>query len=341
MEFTIDFIDVGDGDAIIVWARDANVKDIVFFIDGGDTGCGQKVVDHYRQYIEPHLLQKHLIGFVNSHPHADHINGLLEILDLLGDKIQFAIYNDPVECITTEHREKIKKAYLAKEDEDITHLYEEFQDIEKLNLFCKKYNVSRYKALAGMNIYWGNAFKILSPSEDFYVNLVQHFSDIEFLKSVEFKKLKLSANTSISEELAPCEVVDEVNDTSPENLTSTVIQLTDGAGNKYILTGDAGVDAFDYMESEGFTTANIRLVQLPHHGSRRNISSQWIAKFNPNFYVASAAGNNKHPRRALINCVKRNLGNCRVYSTHNSGTLTYCTDSSVFPIRGWISATPL
>lgn len=341
MEFTIDFIDVGDGDAIIVWARDANVKDVVIFIDGGDAGNGQKVVDHYTQFIEPHLLQTRYIGFVNSHPHEDHINGLLEVIELLGDKIQFAIYNDPVECITSEHRENIKKAYLAKEDDDITHLYKEFEQIEKLNEFCKKNDVTRFKAFADVNVFLGDTFKILSPSEDFYVNLVQHFSDIEFLKSVDFKKLKLAAKASILEDLAPCEIVDEANDTSPENLTSTVIQLTDGSGNKYILTADAGVDAFDYMESEGFTTDNILFVQLPHHGSRRNISSQWIGKFDPSFFVASAVGDDKHPRRALVNCIKRNLPNCKVYSTHKGGTLSYCTDRNAFPVRGWTSAVPL
>lgn len=342
MEFIIDFIHVGDGDAIIVWAREANVKDVVFFIDGGDAGNGQKIVDHFAKYIEPHLLPKKTIGFVNSHPHADHINGLLEVIELLNDKIRFAIYNDPVECITAEHRENIKKAYLANEDDDITHLYEEFEQIEKLNEFCEKNNVERYKAFAGANVLLGGTFEILSPSEDFYVNLVQHFSDIEFLKAVDFKKPKLAAKYPLPDELVPCKIVDEVNDTSPENLTSTVIQLTDGAGNKYILTADAGVDAFDYMEAEGFTAENVVLVQLPHHGSRRNISSEWITKFNPNFYVASAAGNEKHPRLALINCIKRNLGDCKVYSTHiDGGALSYCTDSNVFPDRGWINAVPL
>ena len=46
MEYNIDFLYVGDGDAIIIWARNPQVQDFVFFLDGGNAGNGQKIVDH-------------------------------------------------------------------------------------------------------------------------------------------------------------------------------------------------------------------------------------------------------------------------------------------------------
>ena len=341
MDFVIDFLYVGDGDAIIIWARNPGDTDFVFFIDGGNAGNGEKVVKHYRDWIKPHLQTKNLVGFINSHPHADHINGLLEIVETLKTELSFGIYNDPVECISEEHKDRIYKSYMNKEDPDITHLYETFQQVEKLNTLCSKYNIKRYLAYSDNSTLFNGAFKILSPSRDFYVNMVQHFADVDFLKKVDFSK-KFTTVNEIEESTKPCTIVDEINDASPENLTSTVIQLTDSNGKKYILTGDAGVEAFDYMEGEGFDNNNITLVQLPHHGSRRNISTQWIAKFKPAMFLASAEGNSKHPRRAVINCIKRNLPNCKVYSTHTTkNTLSYTTNQAAFPNRNWGSATPL
>jgi beta-lactamase superfamily II metal-dependent hydrolase len=342
MDYVIDFVYVGDGDAIVIWARKANEADWIFFVDGGNAGNGQKVIDHYEEWIKPYLQQKSAIGFINSHPHEDHIDGLLEIVKKLGNRVSFAIYNDPVECITTQHRERIHKAYLDDVDPDITHLYKTFEQVEKLNTFCEKYNVRRYNAYSEDVNFWDGSFRLLSPAKDFYVNMVQYFTDVDFLKTVDFSKKPVVGINETEEETKPCAVVDEAEDASPENLTSTVIQLIDSQNRKYILTADAGIDSFDYMESEGFNSTNISLVQLPHHGSRRNISKKWIAEFNPSKFFVSAEGNVKHPRKAVINCIKRNLPNCKIYSTHTSKEcLSYTTNSQIFPKRNWEVAPPI
>ncbi|MFY7814015.1 MAG: ComEC/Rec2 family competence protein [Chryseobacterium taeanense] len=341
MDFVIDFIYVGDGDAIIIWGRVPHEHDYVFFLDGGNKGNGSKMVAHYNQWIKPHLQNKHAIGFMNSHPHNDHINGLIEVVEQIGSEMSFAIYNDPVKCISTEHKEKIKKSHIEDGDPDIDHLYETFEQIEKLNSLCVKHGIRRYDAFNNINFFDG-AFKILSPSKEYYTDKVQHFTDIDFLKKVDFSQKPAAVICDEDEDSIPCMIVDEVNDTSPENLTSTVLQLTDSDNRKYILTGDAGVESFDEIEKNGFDPNNIVLVQLPHHGSRRNVDTTWLRKFNPNMYIASAVGSVKHPRRAVINCIKKNLSNCSVYSTHTSkGTLSYTTNREVFPSRGWGSATAL
>ncbi len=340
MDFVIDFLYVGDGDAIIIWARKPEDYDTVIFLDGGNTGDGQKVIDHFRTWIEPNLQNRKILGFLNSHPHEDHINGLLEIVEYFGERMSFAIYNDPVECITEEHKERIHHSYLDGEDPDITHLYQTFEQIEKLNKMCSQYNIKRLHAYKETGIV-ADTITILSPSRDFYVNMVQYFTDVDFLKTVDYAK-KSSIVDEELESTKPCDIVDEADDASPENLTGTVLQLTTSDGGKIILTSDAGVDAFDYMDGDGFDTRNIHCVQLPHHGSRRNINSKWIKKFNPRFYIVSAEGNAKHPRKAVVNCIKRNLPNCNVYSTHSSkDTLSYTSNRAVFPNRGWGTATPL
>ena len=341
MDFLIDFIHVGNGDAIIIWARGWGYADHVFFLDGGNVGNGEKIVDHYNQWIEPHLQHKAVVGFINSHPHEDHIDGLLEVITALTGQISFGIYNDPVECITEEHKQRIYKSYIEDGDADIDHLYKTFEQIEKLNEYCQAHDVQRYNAYAEDINFFDGAFKLLSPTKDFYVNLVQHFTDVDFLKKVDFAHHVGTEVNPVVEAVRPCEIVDASNDTSPENLSSTIIQLTGSQFQKVLLTADTGVETFNYIE-EDWDLSNIQLMQLPHHGSRRNISSSWIKKFSPSMFIASAAGDSKHPRRAVINCITRNVAGCRVYSTHTDRQcLSYCTNYGLFPNRDWAAAVPL
>ena len=44
----------------------------------------------------------------------------------------------------------------------------------------------------------------------------------------------------------------------------------------------------------------IVLVLLPHHGSRRNSSSNWIKKFNLQIFVVSAIDDARHPENRYL-----------------------------------------
>lgn len=340
MEFVIDFLYVGDGDGIIIWGRNPNEIDFVFFLDGGNKDCGKAIVKHYKNLIKPNLYQNKKIGFINSHPHADHINGLIEIVEEIGSEMSWGIYNDPVKFIAEELRENIKRSALKQEDPDIEHLYKSFQKVQELNELCEKHGIERKEALTDSFSF--NEIKIVSPSREFYTEKVQQFTNIDFLKRVDFTKKAFSSINESAEGLNPCEVVDEQNDASPENLTATVIELTDSKNRRYLLTSDAGVESFDDMEQNGFDSENLYIVQLPHHGGRRNISTDWISKFAPNMYLISAEGNEKHPRKAVLSCIKKNLTDCKIYSTHkNKSTLSYTTNKDVFPDRKWQHADPI
>jgi len=67
----VHFIDVGQGDAVLVQTTEGHV-----LIDGGDNHMGERVVQHLR---DAGISELNYV--VATHPHADHIGGLVDVLN--------------------------------------------------------------------------------------------------------------------------------------------------------------------------------------------------------------------------------------------------------------------
>ena len=61
-------------------------------------------------------------------------------------------------------------------------------------------------------------------------------------------------------------------------------------------------------------------IEVPHHGSKHNLTSVLIDKLAPCCAIISAKGSRKHPSRGIVHCLSNH---CNVYSTHKSGTLIH------------------
>ncbi len=70
-ELRVHFIDVGQGDAILVQSAQH-----IMLIDGGDRGTANDLV----AYLQGERIE-HIDIVVSTHPHADHIAGLLSVLE--------------------------------------------------------------------------------------------------------------------------------------------------------------------------------------------------------------------------------------------------------------------
>lgn len=90
----------------------------------------------------------------------------------------------------------------------------------------------------------------------------------------------------------------------------------------FLFTGDAGKEALsealDYWESLGYNASDFSIVQLPHHGSRKNIDPSILARLNASEYIISCPPDGikeGHPSRRLINKILEQNSEAEIYTT--------------------------
>jgi len=341
MDFSIDMLDLGNADCDIIWIKDQG-QDYITIIDGGNPNDAKKIIAHYEKNIKQHIKDETPILIINTHPHKDHIGGLIDLVHYFKNQIARFYYNDPTKYISEDKRSGIRtlNESILYSNNKVKRIMESFKDVDNLKEVLAQYNIQPIEAFSD-TILDHNFFEIVGPSKAFYLEQLEHFSNIERMKFMSLNTLKEAEVSEVEEGLKPCAILDEKNDSSAENLTSVLTKFIDSKGRKYLFTADAGIDSFESSVNNGYDIKNLHICQLPHHGSRRNMSTNWVANFNPTQFWVSANGSTKHPRKAVISCIKKNLPNCNVYSTHKGGTKHINSTNGIFPKRNWTTANPL
>lgn len=341
MDFSIDMLSLGNADCNIIWAKSEG-SDFVTIIDGGNPKDAETIIKHYEDFIKPNIPATTPILIINTHPHLDHIGGLIDLVHYFKNQIARFYYNDPTEYIEEAKRKEIKNLSesFMYSNKRVTKLFASLQDSNKLTDVLKQYGITKLSAFSDSKLDH-SLFEFVGPSKEFYLEQLGYFTNIDELKTYKSNIQPENEINEVQEGLNSCDILDEKNDTSAENLTSVLTKFIDSSGRKYLFTADSGVDSFESSESNGFDIRNLHICQLPHHGSRRNISTNWVSNFNPNQFWVSANGSKKHPRKAVISCIKKNLPNCKTYSTHKAGTTHIDSIVNLFPQRNWSSAEPL
>ena len=349
--YEIDFLAVGDGeksgDAIALRFGDLMVDpphQTVCVIDGGFQDSGKALVSN----IKTHYKTSHVDVVVSTHPDNDHASGLEIVLNEL--KIDYLMMHQPWSAT-----------------EDISHLFEDSRvtdasvrkalqaSLENARTLEK---IAKEKGIKIVQPFWGvtgfnKTMRVLGPSEDFYKTLLPGYRGTPEPKEEAgtFGQFVIKAKEVVKKiaEKWGFETLDDSGETSAENNSSAILLFTIG-DESMLFTADAGIpaltEAVARLQQENFDFSKLKFIQVPHHGSQRNIGPSLLniligprlpqaANLKTAFASASPGGAPKHPAKKVTNAFLR-----RGASVHVTVGNTKCQRSNG-PDRRWTNSTPL
>ena len=348
--YEIDFIPVGEGerngDAIAMRITE-NGETEIYVIDGGTKASGEALVQHVRDYYGTDRVDY----LISTHPDMDHISGLKVVLEELevGELWMHKpwdhapkIINDILDGRITQHSlsERIKKSVrLATEVEEIAKKKQQKKKIK----ICEPFQGAKI----------GSYFYVLSPSKEWYIELLKNFDKMPPTKSTlipECQSFASSIDDTAYEDWYN-ETLKEDGETSARNESSVVLLgiLPDDFG--VLLTGDAGrqalTKAYEYAWHCDYDLQQCRFVQMPHHGSRRNVSPEVLdmllgpilpvgSTATKTSFVNTSKGAPDHPKKSVVNAfIRRGV---KVIATQGGAR---CYHSGYPPRYGWGPVQPL
>jgi beta-lactamase superfamily II metal-dependent hydrolase len=349
MKYEIDFLPVGNGDssgdAIAIRYAEENTEDYkIMVIDGGTKESGQKLVEHITKYYNTNYVDY----VVNTHSDQDHASGLSIVLEKLtvGELWIHRPWNYVGEIIHHFKDQRMTEISLER------RLKEKFSYAYQLEEIAINKNIPIYEPYQGENI---GEFVVMSPSKEWYLHtLLPQSTKTPETKTDSaqnlFKKFS-NAVLNIFEDFQ-IETLKDGGKTSADN-ESSVVLYTEFNNKDVLLTGDAGTQALnnavDYYDNEHYLEYsniydNLIFIQIPHHGSRNNVSPDTLNKLlgnkgqtqNKTAFVSVGKESNKHPRKVVVNAFIRR--GCKVCATQGS-SISYKHN---MPNRsGWEDVIPL
>jgi len=322
----IDMLSVGNADAlpITLWHGTYATRVLV---DGGNAGS----YDTVRSFLDS-LGINYIDHVVCTHPHDDHAAGLVKLVE--DTTLSFGqgwmhlpwLHADPVNLSRALASRSTMFDAIKRTMETVDLLYERF----------KARRIPVREPFAGGVV---GCLRVCGPTVEYYEELLARMTDLEAIESYERTKRALDRCDTFEEVVREAESGLLSNPTtSPEN-ESSVILCTAYDGRQLLLTADAGVGALS-RAVDMYGLEACFWMQVPHHGSRRNITRELIQHFRPVMACISAEGTHKHPSRAVVNAF--NEVGTSVYSTHYPKQAHLWLHLGSVPERhGYGPATPL
>ncbi len=274
MGYEIDFLPVGDksggGDAIALRYGNLHGRrddQTVIIIDGGYKDDGEALVEHLDRYYDTDRVD----FVVSTHPDRDHINGLAVVLTELSVGtllMHIPERHDPFfgRLSSFEHKAASVGETFAKSLVQAEGLYD----------LAQRKGVRVVEPFAGMRP--NKEFQILGPAKNYYETLLEEMRGRDVLAgSLSSKELSHKARGPVGTdpESLHTEILSEESIVSASN-NSSVISMLEVDGRRMLFTGDAGQEALrpvvDRLRQEGISPGDFNLVQVPHHGSRKNVT---------------------------------------------------------------------
>ena len=218
-------------------------------------------------YDEPDTIDAVIV----SHPDGDHAGGLRTVLENFEVSELWMLRPwDYVDELIDRFARFKNKENLKK------RLKEIYPNVAALEEIAEEEDIPIYEPFQGEKI---GDFTVLAPTKERYLDLI-----------VESEKTPQATRESIQASLAKADSSQAAwgeesfssEETSAENNMS-VIQYANLCSEKILLTADAGRDALteaaDYAPWAGLILPGINRFQVPHHGSRRNLSTEILNRW--------------------------------------------------------------
>jgi beta-lactamase superfamily II metal-dependent hydrolase len=355
MGYEVDFLPVGDGeksgDAICVRFGDLfsgdRSRQFVMVIDGGTSEGGENVVKHVKGYYGTDRVDL----VVSTHPDNDHVAGLRAVVEQL--RVGRLWMHRPW-ARAAEYRPLFDKLTCAGLKRSLCAALDTAVDLEKL---ATARGIPIDEPFSDVVLPFADiGIRVLGPTQSYYSQLLPHFRDTPAPASVASAAFNLFSSigggavgllAKVAEAWGIETLVDPPEDaTSAENNSSVV--LTIGTeGRRLLFTADAGVPALtqatEMAERCGISLPSCNFVQIPHHGSRRNVGPTLLdrmlgPKGQPQCrtaLVSCAPKSQKHPARRVTNAFQRRGAKDAVVPTKGQ---TVCEPFNAPTRAGWIPA---
>lgn len=351
--FEIDFLGVESpksGDAIPL-RYEINGVTYIHAVDGGFQLCADKVVNHIKTYYGNPAYIDHVVV---THPDRDHAGGVKALLE------NFSVGQLWMLRPWTYSNEVIDRFARFTSVENLkARLKQVYPRIAELETIATEKSIPIREPFQGAAI---GAFTVLAPTKARYLDLIvesertpESVEEADRGTLGEFVDLVQAAATKAVAVVAAVraawgEEIFSPEETSAENEMS-VIQYANLCGKRILLTGDAGrtalAEAADFAPSVGLQLPGIDRFQVPHHGSRRNVSTElldrWLGQRLPfqltagqegfSAYISSAKEDEAHPRKAVVRALVHR--GAAVFATEG---VDLCTSFNAPPRAGWTSA---
>jgi beta-lactamase superfamily II metal-dependent hydrolase len=332
MNCEIEFLPVGDasraGDAIVVRYGESNAFRLML-IDGGTTETGEQIVSHLRAEFGPNVTLAHVLL---THSDSDHASGLRTVLEQIpvANVWLHMPWRHASECLPLFRDKRWTVAGLERE------LRTQYSIIDEIVTFAQRQGAIVTSPEQGARV---GPFVVLSPNRSIYNYLLPQFdktpeADQDAIAAVNMwigkadpLRRLLERAIRVAErwttETWANERLRDGGRTSASNESSVVLYSDLGPGKRALLTGDAGIHALtwahNYARINGYLLQQFNFVQIPHHGSRRNVGPTILdALLGPRLpapinrfaaFVSAPKDDSSHPRQIVLNAFMRRGGN--------------------------------
>lgn len=284
-KFRMSFINVGNGDAILLEIRNKSLKkgSFVMLIDGGsgepaeyeynDTGRMRVVEFLKRQQVDQ------IDVMVNTHIHEDHTCGLLDVIE---QNIPAVLWQ-PFDVKLWEHMELLTVSEEMSESEKkftaaLNAYYNICKKLEELGIKIagRDSSINETRDALGVEIPEGLKISVLGPS-------------LQALENME-QKIKLLYHQTGSDDIqrgADEKLLKEL-DASMNDVS--LVLLVEYEGHTFLLPGD--------MQAAGYNGCNNELhaevFKVGHHGQPNALTMELLNKIAPKYAIISASSDRRY-----------------------------------------------